>query len=36
MKNYEIKSERVKKLRESVLSQTPMVCIERARYVTEA
>lgn len=36
MKNYEIKSERIKKLRESVLSQTPMVCIERARFVTEA
>lgn len=36
MKQYEIKSERIKKLRESVLSQTPMVCIERARFVTEA
>jgi len=35
MKQYEIKSERIKKLRESVLSQTPMVCIERARFVTE-
>ena len=36
MKSFEIKSERIKKLRESVLSQTPMVCIERARYITEA
>ncbi|MCY6372804.1 glycyl radical protein [Clostridium ganghwense] len=36
LKNFEIKSERVKRLRESVLSQTPRVCIERARYVTEA
>lgn len=36
LKTYEINSERIKKLRESVLSQTPMVCIERARYVTEA
>lgn len=36
MKQYEIKSERIKKLRECVLSQTPMVCIERARFVTEA
>jgi pyruvate formate-lyase/glycerol dehydratase family glycyl radical enzyme len=36
MKSYIIKSERIKRLRESVLSQTPMVCIERARYVTEA
>lgn len=36
MKQCEIKSERIKKLRESVLSQTPMVCIERARFVTEA
>ena len=36
MKVYEIRSERVKALRESVLSQTPSVCIERARYVTEA
>lgn len=35
IKNYEIKSERIKKLKESVLSQTPMVCIERARFVTE-
>ena len=36
MKVYEIRSERVKALRESVLSQTPSVCIERARYVTES
>ncbi|TDT61287.1 glycyl radical protein [Fonticella tunisiensis] len=36
MKTYEIKSERIKKLRESVMSQRPMVCIERARYVTQA
>lgn len=36
MKTYEIKSERIKKLRESVMSQRPMVCIERARYVTMA
>ncbi|MFD3157788.1 glycyl radical protein [Haloimpatiens sp. FM7330] len=36
MKTYEITSKRIKKLRESVLSETPMVCIERARYVTEA
>ncbi|MBL4932303.1 glycyl radical protein [Clostridium paridis] len=36
MKSFQIKSERIKKLRESVLSQTPMVCIERARYITEA
>lgn len=35
-KRYEINSERIKHLRESVLSQAPMVCIERARYVTEA
>ncbi|WP_238882261.1 glycyl radical protein [Clostridium sp. YIM B02551] len=36
MKSFQIKSERIKKLRESVLSQTPMVCIERARYITDA
>lgn len=35
-KSYELQSERVKRLRENVLSQTPMVCIERARYITEA
>lgn len=35
-KSYEIQSNRVKKLRENVLSQTPMVCIERARYITES
>lgn len=35
MKDYIIKSERVKNLRESVLSTTPSVCIERARYFTE-
>lgn len=35
-KTYEIKSERVKKLRESALAQTPSVCIERARFVTQA
>lgn len=36
MKKYELKCERIIKLRESVLSQTPSVCIERARYITEA
>ncbi|MBK1812136.1 glycyl radical protein [Clostridium sp. YIM B02505] len=36
MKNFVLQSERIKKLRESVLSQTPSVCIERARYITEA
>lgn len=34
--NYKIKSERIKKLKESVVSKTPGVCIERARYITEA
>lgn len=36
MKNYFIKSDRIKKLRESVLIKTPSVCIERARYFTES
>ncbi|MDF2880609.1 MAG: formate C-acetyltransferase [Clostridiaceae bacterium] len=36
MKTYEIKNERIKKLRESVLSKTPSVCIERAKYITES
>ncbi|CUH95072.1 putative formate acetyltransferase 3 [Propionispora sp. 2/2-37] len=36
LKQYEIKSERVKRLREAVLARTPMVCVERARYATEA
>ncbi|WP_018249965.1 glycyl radical protein [Orenia marismortui] len=35
-KVYEIQSSRVERLRESVLSKTPGVCIERARYITEA
>lgn len=35
-KSYELQSERVKRLRENVLSKTPMVCRERARYITEA
>ncbi|TDX48254.1 glycyl radical protein [Orenia marismortui] len=35
-KVYEIQSPRVEGLRESVLSKTPGVCIERARYITEA
>jgi pyruvate formate-lyase/glycerol dehydratase family glycyl radical enzyme len=35
-KSYELQSERVKGLRENVLSKTPMVCMERARYITEA
>ncbi|MEG1003671.1 MAG: glycyl radical protein [Clostridium sp.] len=36
MKEYRIKSERVKILRESVLSAVPSVCVERGRYITEA
>ncbi|OCL26966.1 glycyl radical enzyme [Orenia metallireducens] len=35
-KVYQIQSPRVEKLRESVLSKVPGVCIERARYITEA
>ena len=35
-KEYTIDSKRVKRLRESVLSKRPEVCIERARYITEA
>lgn len=35
-KVYQIQSPRVEKLRESVLSKRPGVCIERARYITEA
>lgn len=34
--SYELQSERVKRLRENVLSKTPKVCIERARYITKA
>ena len=32
---YNIKSDRIKKLKESVVNQEPQVCIERARYLTE-
>jgi pyruvate formate-lyase/glycerol dehydratase family glycyl radical enzyme len=35
-KSYELQSERVKRLRENILPKTPRVCIERARYITEA
>lgn len=33
---YQLKSNRLQQLKENVLSKTPSVCIERARYVTEA
>ena len=36
MKSYELKSERVAKLREGALAKTPGVCVERARYLTKA
>ncbi len=36
MKNYIIKSERIKKLRENILNKTPSVCIERAKYFTQS
>lgn len=35
MKNYELRNERVRGLREAALNKTPSVCIERARYLTE-
>ena len=36
MKSYELKSERVARLREEALGKTPGVCVERARYLTKA
>ena len=36
MKTYELKSERVAKLREEALAKEPGVCVERARYLTKA
>ncbi|GAB6100270.1 glycyl radical protein [Halanaerocella petrolearia] len=34
--SYQLDNPRVERLRESVLSKRPEVCIERARYITEA
>ena len=36
MKTYELKSERVARLREEALAKEPGVCVERARYLTKA
>ena len=36
MKTYELKSERVAKLREEALAKDPGVCVERARHLTKA
>lgn len=36
MKEYAIKSERIKKLREDALNSKPSVCIERAKLITES
>ncbi len=36
MENYELKSERINKLREEALNKTPGVCIERAELITES
>ncbi len=36
MKEFELKSERIRKLRESALNTVPSVCVERARYLTRS
>lgn len=36
MKRYELTNERIQKLKESAINKIPGVCIERARYLTEA